>query len=122
KCKAASLRPETDVLDTWFSSALWPFATLGWPDATEDLRRFYPNDLMIMGFDILFFWGARMIMMGLKFMKEVPFRELYIHALVRDAEKQKMSKTKGNVIDPAEITENYGTDAVRSALGSRGAP
>ena len=115
-CELSSLRPEMDVLDTWFSSALWPFATLGWPDDTADLRRFYPNDLMIMGFDILFFWGARMIMMGIKFMKDVPFRELYIHALVRDAEKQKMSKTKGNVIDPLEVTEKYGTDAVRFAL------
>jgi valyl-tRNA synthetase len=122
KCRSATLRPETDVLDTWFSSALWPFATLGWPDETEDLRRFYPNDLMIMGFDILFFWGARMIMMGLKFRGEVPFRELYIHALVRDAEKQKMSKTKGNVIDPLEVTEKYGTDAVRFALAISAAP
>jgi valyl-tRNA synthetase len=121
-CEAASLRPEMDVLDTWFSSALWPFATLGWPDDTSDLRRFYPNDLMIMGFDILFFWGARMIMMGMKFMRDVPFRELYIHALVRDAEKQKMSKTKGNVIDPLEITEKYGTDAVRFALAISAAP
>ena len=111
-----------DVLDTWFSSALWPFATLGWPDETPDLRRFYPNDLMIMGFDILFFWGARMIMMGMKFMNDVPFRELYIHALVRDAEKQKMSKTKGNVIDPLEVTEKYGTDAVRFALAISAAP
>ena len=101
---------------------LWPFATLGWPEQTEDLRRFYPNDLMIMGFDILFFWGARMIMMGLKFMKDVPFRELYIHALVRDAEKQKMSKTKGNVIDPLEVTDRYGTDAVRFALAISAAP
>jgi valyl-tRNA synthetase len=122
KCQAAPLRPEEDVLDTWFSSALWPFATLGWPEQTEDLRRFYPNDLMIMGFDILFFWGARMIMMGLKFMKDVPFRELYIHALVRDAEKQKMSKTKGNVIDPLEMTEQYSTDAVRFALAISAAP
>jgi valyl-tRNA synthetase len=122
KCQAAVLRPESDVLDTWFSSALWPFATLGWPEVTEDLRRFYPNDLMIMGFDILFFWGARMIMMGLKFMRDVPFRELYIHALVRDAEKQKMSKTKGNVIDPLEVTEQYGTDAVRFALAISAAP
>ncbi len=121
-CKASSLRPEMDVLDTWFSSALWPFATLGWPDDTPDLRRFYPNDLMIMGFDILFFWGARMIMMGMKFMRDVPFRELYIHALVRDAEKQKMSKTKGNVIDPLEVTEKYGTDAVRFALAISAAP
>jgi valyl-tRNA synthetase len=122
KCNVASLRPDTDALDTWFSSALWPFATLGWPDQTADLRRFYPNDLMIMGFDILFFWGARMIMMGLKFMQDVPFRELYIHALVRDAEKQKMSKTKGNVIDPLEVTERYGTDAVRFALAISAAP
>jgi valyl-tRNA synthetase len=121
-CELASLRPEMDVLDTWFSSALWPFATLGWPDDTPDLRRFYPNNLMIMGFDILFFWGARMIMMGMKFMRDVPFRELYIHALVRDAEKQKMSKTKGNVIDPLEVTEKYGTDAVRFALAISAAP
>ncbi len=122
KCAGSDLRPETDVLDTWFSSALWPFATLGWPEDTEDLRRYYPTDLMIMGFDILFFWGARMIMMGLKFMDEVPFRELYIHALVRDAERQKMSKTKGNVIDPLEVTEKYGTDAVRFALAISAAP
>jgi valyl-tRNA synthetase len=122
QCRAEKLRPEMDVLDTWFSSALWPFATLGWPDDTADLRRFYPNDLMVMGFDILFFWGARMIMMGMKFMNDVPFRELYIHALVRDAEKQKMSKTKGNVIDPLEVTEKYGTDAVRFALAISAAP
>jgi valyl-tRNA synthetase len=122
KCRGEKLRPEMDVLDTWFSSALWPFATLGWPAQTPDLARFYPNDLMIMGFDILFFWGARMIMMGMKFMNDVPFRELYIHALVRDAEKQKMSKTKGNVIDPLEITEEYGTDAVRFALAISAAP
>jgi valyl-tRNA synthetase len=122
KCKSAPLRPETDVLDTWFSSALWPFATLGWPDETDDLRRFYPNDLMIMGFDILFFWGARMIMMGMKFMNDVPFRELYIHALVRDAERQKMSKTKGNVIDPLGVTEKFGTDAVRFSLAISAAP
>jgi len=94
KCSSGSLQPETDVLDTWFSSALWPFATLGWPENTDDLKRYYPTDLMIMGFDILFFWGARMIMMGLKFMDDVPFRELYIHALVRDDERQKMSKRR----------------------------
>ncbi|MEJ2009931.1 MAG: valine--tRNA ligase [Acidobacteriota bacterium] len=122
KCSGSKLRPETDVLDTWFSSALWPFVTLGWPEETDDLRRYYPTDLMIMGFDILFFWGARMIMMGLKFMNDVPFRELYIHALVRDAERQKMSKTKGNVIDPLEVTEKYGTDAVRFALAISAAP
>ncbi len=122
KCGKGSLRPEQDVLDTWFSSALWPFATLGWPDQTPDLGRYYPNDLLIMGFDILFFWGSRMIMMGMKFMEDVPFRELYIHALVRDAERQKMSKTKGNVIDPLEVTEKYGTDAVRFALATSAAP
>lgn len=122
KCQAQTLRADTDVLDTWFSSALWPFATLGWPEDTEDLRRFYPNDLMIMGFDILFFWGARMVMMGMKFMNDVPFRELYIHALVRDAERVKMSKTKGNVLDPLEVTEKYGTDAVRFALAISAAP
>jgi len=122
KCANASLRADADTLDTWFSSGLWPFATLGWPEETADLRRFYPNNLMIMGFDILFFWGARMIMLGLKFMKDVPFRELYIHALVRDAERQKMSKTKGNVLDPLEVTEKYGTDAVRFALAISAAP
>ena len=122
KCHGQNLRPESDVLDTWFSSGLWPFATLGWPESTDDLKRFYPNNLMIMGFDILFFWGARMIMMGLKFMNDVPFRELYIHALVRDADRQKMSKTKGNVIDPLDVTERYGTDAVRFALAISAAP
>ena len=122
KCANASLRADADTLDTWFSSGLWPFATLGWPDETTDLFRFYPNNLMIMGFDILFFWGARMIMLGLKFMNDVPFRELYIHALVRDAERQKMSKTKGNVLDPLEVTEKYGTDAVRFALAISAAP
>jgi valyl-tRNA synthetase len=113
---------DSDVLDTWFSSGLWPFATLGWPKNSADLRRFYPNDLMIMGEDILFFWGARMIMLGLKFMNDVPFREFYIHALVRDAERQKMSKTKGNVLDPLEVTEKFGTDAVRFALAISAAP
>jgi len=122
KCRGSALRQDPDVLDTWFSSGLWPFATLGWPDDTPDLHRFYPNDLMIMGFDILFFWAARMIMLGLKFTNDIPFRELYIHALVRDADRQKMSKTKGNVIDPIEITEKYGTDAVRFALASSAAP
>ncbi|MGH9469555.1 MAG: valine--tRNA ligase [Terriglobia bacterium] len=122
RCGAASLREETDVLDTWFSSALWPFATLEWPDEAPDLKRFYPNDLMIMGEDILFFWGARMVMMGMKLTGEVPFRTLYIHALVRDAERQKMSKTKGNVLDPLEVTEKYGTDAVRFALAISAAP
>jgi valyl-tRNA synthetase len=123
KCHCGGeLEQDPDVLDTWFSSALWPFSTLGWPDQTPDLRAFYPTSLMITGFDILFFWVARMIMMGLEFVGDVPFRDVYIHALVRDAERQKMSKTKGNVIDPLEITEKYGTDAVRFMLAISAAP
>lgn len=121
KCGGA-LRQETDVLDTWFSSGLWPFSTLGWPGETEDLKKFYPTSLLITGFDILFFWVARMAMLGIEFMGDVPFRQVYIHGLVRDAEKQKMSKTKGNVIDPLVVTEQYGTDAVRMALLSGAAP
>jgi len=113
KCGSKDLRQDEDVLDTWFSSALWPFSTLGWPDETPDLKTFYPTGVLITGFDILFFWVARMIMMGLKFMGEVPFRDVYIHALVRDSEGQKMSKSKGNVIDPLTISEKYGTDAFR---------
>ena len=107
---------ETDVLDTWFSSGLWPFSTMGWPDATPDLKTFYPTTLLNTGFDILFFWVARMMMLGIAMTGEVPFRKVFIHGLVRDADKQKMSKTKGNVIDPIEMTERYGTDAVRFAL------
>ncbi len=122
KCGNSSLRQETDVLDTWFSSALWPFSTLGWPEQTKDLKVFYPTSLMITGFDILFFWVARMMMMGIEFMQDVPFRMVYIHSLVRDAEKQKMSKTRGNVIDPLEVTEKYGTDAVRFTLAIMAAP
>jgi Valyl-tRNA synthetase len=122
KCESGNLAQDPDVLDTWFSSALWPFSTLGWPDQTADLKTYYPTSLLITGFDILFFWVARMIMMGLEFMGDVPFREVYIHALVRDAERQKMSKTKGNVIDPLEVTEKYGTDAVRMALLQGAAP
>ena len=121
KCKGP-LRQDPDVLDTWFSSGLWPFSTLGWPDQTEDLKHFYPTTLLITGFDILFFWVARMAMLGIEFMGDVPFRQVYIHGLVRDAEKQKMSKTKGNVIDPLVVTEKYGTDAVRMALLTGAAP
>ncbi len=121
KCGGA-LRQDTDVLDTWFSSGLWPFSTLGWPDQTDDLKHFYPTTLLITGFDILFFWVARMSMLGIEFMGDVPFRQVYIHGLVRDADKQKMSKTKGNVIDPLVVTEEYGTDAVRMALLTGAAP
>ncbi|MEX5214576.1 MAG: valine--tRNA ligase [Nitrospiraceae bacterium] len=113
---------DPDVLDTWFSSALWPFSTLGWPEQTADLKKYYPTATLVTGLDILFFWVARMIMMGLKFMGEVPFREVYIHALVRDAEGQKMSKSKGNVIDPLHVMEQYGTDALRFTLASMSTP
>jgi valyl-tRNA synthetase len=115
-CGSKNLRQETDVLDTWFSSALWPFSTLGWPEQTKDLATFYPTSVLVTSFDIIFFWVARMIMMGLHFMEAVPFRDVYIHALVRDAEGQKMSKSKGNVIDPLEMTEQFGTDAFRFTL------
>jgi valyl-tRNA synthetase len=122
RCGSSRLTQDTDVLDTWFSSALWPFSTLGWPAQTEDLATFYPTSLLITGFDILFFWVARMVMMGLEFMGDVPFRQVYIHGLVRDAERQKMSKTRGNTIDPLVVTEKYGTDAVRMALLQGAAP
>jgi len=118
----AALRQDEDVLDTWFSSALWPFSTLGWPDETADLKRYYPTTLLITGFDIIFFWVARMIMMGLKFRGDVPFREVYIHGLVRDAHGQKMSKSKGNTIDPLEMQARYGTDAVRFTMAILAAP
>jgi valyl-tRNA synthetase len=122
RCGSANLVQDSDVLDTWFSSGLWPFSTLGWPDQTEDLATFYPTSLLITGFDILFFWVARMAMMGIEFMDDVPFRQVYIHGLVRDADRQKMSKTRGNVVDPLVVTEKYGTDAVRMALLQGAAP
>ncbi len=126
-CQSFRIEQDSDVLDTWFSSGLLPCSALGWPDSTPDLDAFYPTTLLITGFDILFFWVARMIMMNCHFMRghkqgDVPFHNVYIHALVRDAERQKMSKTKGNVMDPIEIIEQYGTDAVRFTLASMAAP
>jgi len=117
-CKNSNLRQETDVLDTWFSSALWPFSTLGWPDNTEALKMFYPTSALVTGFDILFFWVARMMMMGIHFMDDIPFTDVYIHALVRDAEGKKMSKSKGNVIDPLIVIDQYGTDSFRYTLAA----
>ncbi|MFQ5455123.1 MAG: valine--tRNA ligase [Nitrospirota bacterium] len=121
-CRSHNLNQDTDVLDTWFSSALWPFSTLGWPEDTDDLKKFYPTSVLVTGFDILFFWVARMIIMGLKFTDEIPFRNVYVHALVRDIEGKKMSKSKGNVIDPLLVMDKYGTDAFRFTLSSMAAP
>ena len=118
KCGGKNLVQESDVLDTWFSSALWPFSTMGWPEETPLLQTFYPTSVLITGFDILFFWIARMMMMGIHFMGDVPFKDVYIHALVRDEEGSKMSKSKGNVIDPLTVIEHYGTDAFRFTLAA----
>jgi valyl-tRNA synthetase len=112
---------DEDVLDTWFSSALWPFSTLGWPDVTDDVERYYPTDVLVTGFDIIFFWVARMMMMGLHFMKDAPFPTVYIHALVRDEKGAKMSKSKGNVIDPLHLIDDYGADALRFTLAAMAA-
>ncbi|HEY8299393.1 MAG TPA: valine--tRNA ligase [Methyloceanibacter sp.] len=119
--KAVPLERDEDVLDTWFSSALWPFSTLGWPDKTPELARYYPTDVLVTGFDIIFFWVARMMMMGLHVMEEAPFRDVYIHALVRDEKGQKMSKSKGNVIDPLDLIGTYGADALRFTLAAMAA-
>ena len=118
---AVPLTRDPDVLDTWFSSALWPFSTLGWPEETPELARYYPTDVLVTGFDIIFFWVARMMMMGLHFMGEVPFRTVYIHALVRDEKGQKMSKSKGNIIDPLDLIGTYGADALRFTLAAQAA-
>jgi valyl-tRNA synthetase len=119
--KKTALTRDADVLDTWFSSALWPFSTLGWPDDTAVLKRYYPTSTLVTGFDIIFFWVARMMMMGLHFMKEIPFHDVYIHALVRDASGAKMSKSKGNVIDPLALIDEYGADALRFTLAAMAA-
>jgi valyl-tRNA synthetase len=118
KCGSGSLTPETDVLDTWFSSALWPFSTMGWPKETKLLKKFYPTSVLVTGFDILFFWVARMMMMGLKFMGDVPFRDVYIHGLVRDERGEKYSKTRGNVVDPLDLIDRFGADALRFTLAA----
>ena len=115
------LTRDPDVLDTWFSSALWPFSTLGWPDETPELKRYYPTDVLVTGFDIIFFWVARMMMMGLEFLDKEPFHTVYMHALVRDEKGQKMSKTKGNVIDPLKLVDEYGADATRFTLAAMAA-
>ena len=114
-------RRDEDVLDTWFSSALWPFSTLGWPDETPELKRYYPTDVLVTGFDIIFFWVARMMMMGLHFQKQIPFRDVYVHALVRDEKGAKMSKSKGNVIDPIDLIDHFGADALRFTLAAMAA-
>src|SRR3954464_15489243 len=119
--RATFLKRDEDVLDTWFSSALWPFSTLGWPDETPEVKRYYPTSTLVTGFDIIFFWVARMMMMGLHFMKEVPFSDVYIHALVRDERGAKMSKSKGNVIDPLHLIHDYGADALRFTLAAMAA-
>ena len=117
-----ALRQDPDVLDTWFSSGLWPFSTLGWPQETADLKTFYPTSVLVTGYDIIFFWVARMAMLGLKFMGDVPFRDVFLHTIVRDPEGQKMSKTKGNVVDPLLFMEQYGTDAFRFTLAALSVP
>lgn len=119
--RSVQLERDEDVLDTWFSSGLWPFSTLGWPDETPELKKFYKTDVLVTAFDIIFFWVARMMMMGLHFMKEVPFHTVYIHALVRDEHGQKMSKSKGNVVDPLELVEEYGADSLRFTLAAMAA-
>jgi len=122
KCESSNLVQDEDVLDTWFSSALWPFATMGWPEETKDFKTFYPTDLMSTGFDIIFFWVARMIMMGLKFARDIPFRHVFINGLVRDFKRRKMSKSEGNIVDPLDMIGKYGTDALRFTLAALAIP
>ena len=116
--KKVDLTRETDVLDTWFSSALWPLTTLGWPNKTNEFKEYFPTDVLVTGFDIIFFWVSRMIMQSIKFTKKVPFKKVYIHPLIRDKFGQKMSKSKGNIIDPLELIDKYGADPLRFTLAS----
>ena len=118
-CGSKKVTQETDVLDTWFSSALWPFSTLGWPENTEALKTFYPTDILVTGPDIIFFWVARMMMQGLEYQEDVPFRKVYLNGLIRDSQGRKMSKSLGNSIDPVELIENFGADALRFTLMSQ---
>src|SRR5205823_207867 len=121
-CDSTAIHQDEDVLDTWFSSWLWPFSTLGWPDVTADLQRYYPNSVMETGYDIIFFWVARMAMAGIHFLGEIPFHTVYLHGLVRDARGEKMSKSKNNVVDPLEVMDQYGTDALRFTLATSSTP
>ncbi len=121
-CGSAALHQDNDVLDTWFSSALWPFSTLGWPDDTEDMKRFYPTDVMVTGYDIIYFWVARMIFTGLEFTGRIPFKDVLMHGLVRDSEGRKMSKSLGNGVDPLEVIEKYGADAMRYMISTSSTP
>src|SRR6185437_9682059 len=116
KCGSTSLKQDEDVLDTWFSSGLWPFSTLGWPEKTDDLKTYFPNSVLETGYDILFFWVARMILMSEVIMHDVPFRRVYLHGLVRDDKGRKMSKSLGNIIDPLTMADKYGADATRFSL------
>ena len=122
KCGSTKLHQDEDTLDTWFSSALWPFSTLGWPDQTEDLKYFYPTDTLVTGYDIIFFWVARMIFSGMEHMGEPPFKTVFIHGLIRDAQGRKMSKSLGNGIDPLEVIAQYGADALRFTLVTGNSP
>ena len=122
KCSGSKFEQDEDVLDTWFSSALWPFSTLGWPEKTKELEYFYPTDVLVTGYDIIFFWVVRMVFSALEFMDDVPFKYVLIHGLVRDAEGRKMSKSLGNGIDPLEVIEEYGADALRFTLATGNSP